>query len=96
MLRQIINGRMECKNCKKKEGEFSLGNYGYGRRNERGDRLIEFAECEQEYIMNLFIFKKKPQKNCRWRSANRATNETDYIMTSDKQKTSNVGLQRSQ
>lgn len=44
-----------------KKGELSVGNHGCEMRNERGNKLIEFAECEKMSIINSF-FKKKLQR----------------------------------
>ena len=38
-----------------------VGTLGKGNRVERGDRQIEFVECEKFYVMNLF-FKKNQKK----------------------------------
>lgn len=35
-----------------KEKELSVGDHGYRMRNGSGNRWIEFAECENMYIIN--------------------------------------------
>ena len=57
-----------------------LGKYGVGRRNERGDRLVEFAASRNLYIANT-KFQKKSKWT--WKSPDGKTlNEIDFIMTS--------------
>lgn len=67
----------------KKKCEFSLGNYGYGICNERGNRLIEFVECEWMYNMNSF-FKIKSHRKQAWHSRNGSTSKFNYILTNKK------------
>ena len=80
---KIIMGDLNARIGARKKGECSVGSHGYGARNDRGNRLVEFAECEKFFIMNSF-FKKKPQRKWTWRSANGATSEIDYILTNKK------------
>ena len=79
----IIMGDFNARIGEKRKGEVSVGNYGYDTRNDRGNRLVEFAETEQLYIMNSF-FKKKPQRKWTWRCANGAVGEIDYILANKK------------
>jgi endonuclease/exonuclease/phosphatase family metal-dependent hydrolase len=56
-----------------------MGKHGIGQRNERGDRLIEFAASRNLYIANT-RFKKKSKWT--WKSPDgKTTNEIDFIMT---------------
>ena len=58
-----------------------IGPFGSGTRNQRSDRLAEFAEAKKLYIMNSF-FKKRIGKRWTWQSPDGNTkNEIDYIMT---------------
>ncbi|XP_046966943.1 uncharacterized protein LOC124534950 [Vanessa cardui] len=55
--------------------------YGYGVRNSRGQRLIEFTLEHKLSILNTF-FLKKPNQRWTWRSPNEEhKNEIDYILT---------------
>ncbi|KAI8434265.1 hypothetical protein MSG28_012359 [Choristoneura fumiferana] len=55
--------------------------FGYGERNSRGERLIQFAHEKNLYIMNTF-FRKKSKQRWTWRSPDGVTkNELDYILT---------------
>ncbi|KAL0831750.1 hypothetical protein ABMA28_001292 [Loxostege sticticalis] len=67
-----------------------MGSFGYGKRNERGDRLIKYA-CEQKLsIMNTF-FKKKQSRRWTWISPDQKTkNEIDFIMCNKPSKITNV------
>ena len=44
-----------------------MGRYGYGDRNERGERLLEFATTHGLYICNT-RFEQKPQRKWTWAS----------------------------
>jgi len=58
-----------------------MGKFGVGERNDRGDRLLEFADSRGFKIMNTF-FKKKASRKWTWRSPNGTTkNEIDFILT---------------
>lgn len=64
--------------------ENSMGKFGIGKRNERGDRLVDFAITQRLYIMNTF-FQKKENKKWTWRSPNGVVkNVIDFIMANDK------------
>lgn len=61
--------------------EASMGPYGFGVRNERGQRLLEFLLQQKLYAMNSF-FKKAPQRNWTWSSPDGVTkNEIDFIIS---------------
>ena len=56
-------------------------NFGLGKRNARGERLIEFASYENMKIADTF-FKKKNKRRWTWRSPNdRSKNEIDYFLS---------------
>ncbi|XP_045454944.1 uncharacterized protein LOC123664445 [Melitaea cinxia] len=58
-----------------------MKNYGYGIRNIRGERLIEFAYENKLSVINTF-FKKKTRNRWTWRSPDGKTkNELDYILS---------------
>ncbi|CAH2103521.1 unnamed protein product [Euphydryas editha] len=58
-----------------------MKNYGYGIRNIRGERLIEFAYENKLSVINTF-FKKKTRDRWTWRSPDGKTkNELDYILS---------------
>ncbi|XP_073960575.1 uncharacterized protein [Choristoneura fumiferana] len=57
------------------------GKYGYGKRNVRGQRLIQYAQENNLKIINT-MFKLKPKNRWTWISPDKNTkNEIDYIMT---------------
>ncbi|XP_056641545.1 craniofacial development protein 2-like [Diorhabda sublineata] len=61
-----------------------VGQFGLGKRNERGTMLANFLEKEQLYIMNTF-FKKRPHKKWTWANPDGITkNEIDYVLTPNK------------
>ncbi|XP_037873354.1 craniofacial development protein 2-like [Bombyx mori] len=58
-----------------------LGKFGYGKRNERGEKLIEFAFEHKLSIMNTY-FKMRPNRKWTWKSPNgKVKNELDYILS---------------
>lgn len=58
-----------------------MGHFGHGQRNDRGDRLIDFAISNKLKVMNTF-FKKGKSKKWPWKSPDRQTkNEIDFILT---------------
>ena len=62
---KIITGDFNAKiRTKTKEEDFkSMGAFGIGERNERGDRLIEFAEEQNLIIVNTLFQKQKKKQN---------------------------------
>ncbi|KAK6032255.1 endonuclease/exonuclease/phosphatase family protein [Ostertagia ostertagi] len=63
------------------ETEYLIGRYGAGVRNDRGNRLIEFAEQHRFSIMNTF-FEKKTKRLWTWRSSDtRTLRQIDYVLT---------------
>ena len=60
--------------------EQCTGPHGLGSRNERGERLIRFAQENNMKIANTY-FKKKPSSRWTWQAPNgRTRNEIDYIL----------------
>lgn len=78
----MVIGDFNSKIGHQKEHEDSImGKFGYGRRSERGDILVQFALENNLSIMNSF-FKKKPNKKWTWQSPDGNTkNEVDFILT---------------
>lgn len=70
---------------KQDESEFSLGQYGIGERNDRGNFLLQFLLEHRLNAMNTF-FKKPEQRKWTWASPDGNTrNEIDFIITDKKQ-----------
>ena len=65
-----------------------MGKYGYGERNERGERLLEFASNSDLFVCNT----RFQQKDCRkwtWSSpGDRSTNMIDLVLIDKRWKTS--------
>jgi len=62
------------------EGERSVGKFGLGERNERGQDLVDLCESLQLRVGNTFLKKRKGRK-WTWKSPNGEThNEIDYIL----------------
>jgi hypothetical protein len=78
----IIMGDFNAKVGKGEEGEEdTIDQFGSGQRNDRDDRLIEFAICNKLKIMNT-LFKKSASRRWTWRSPDGKTkNEIDFILT---------------
>ncbi|PIK38496.1 endonuclease-reverse transcriptase [Apostichopus japonicus] len=63
-----------------------LGPYGYGERNERGDRLIDFCTSNNLTAAHTW-FRKRPSRKVTWTSrANNARNAIDHILVSQTMK----------
>ena len=64
---KIITGDFNAKmgSKTKEEDSKSMGVFGIGERNDRGDRLIEFAE-EHKLIIANKLFQKPQKKNTNW------------------------------
>ena len=45
----------------------AMGNYGYGKRNERGEQLLEFATSHNLFICNT-VFQQKASQKWTWES----------------------------
>lgn len=61
--------------------EYVLGNFSSGKRNENGQRLVDFAFAHNLKLMNSF-FKKKYARKWTWISPNGINkNEIDHILT---------------
>ena len=61
------------------------GKFGYGQRNERGDRLIEFCGLNDLIITNTLFKQSKDSRCWTWMSPNGIDcNQIDYIMISRK------------
>lgn len=67
-----------------------MGPFGFGTRNQRGERLIRHCRENEMFIANS-IFKRKPQQKWTWLSADQVTkNEIDFILTPNKDCVLNV------
>ena len=65
-----------------------MGRYGYGDRNERGERLLEFATIHSMYICNT-RFEQKPQRKWTWASPDGVhKNMIDLILIQQRWKSS--------
>ena len=88
----IVMGDFNAKIGEKQDNEQCIGNYGYGRRNMRGARLIEFSAANNLKITNSF-FKKSQNRKWTWESPNGATkNEIDFILCRDPDLVLDVGI----
>lgn len=53
--RTYIMGDWNSKVGFRKKGEREMGDYGYGQRNSRGERFLEFVSENEMYVMNSFF-----------------------------------------
>lgn len=76
----------------RKDGEFRIGPYGYGERNEQGDTLVDLIEERRLYHCNSFY----PKRECRkwtWRHPNgNSFSEIDHILTNRKDLVKDTGV----
>lgn len=67
-----------------------LGQYGYGTRNQRGERLLQYANEYKLSIMNTY-FKKKQSQRWTWSSPdNKIRNEVDFILSNKPELITNI------
>lgn len=65
----------------KHEEHMIMGRYGYGQRNPRGERLIQYAYENHLSVMNTY-FKKRNSRKWTWISPdNNTKNEIDFILS---------------
>ena len=74
----------------------AMGKYGYGDRNERGERLLEFSTVYNLYICNT-RFEHKPNRKWTWTSPDGIhKNRIDLILIQQRWKTSVIDCRTSQ
>lgn len=72
------------------EENLIMGKYGYGKRNERGERLIDYAREYKLAVMNTF-FKKRANQRWTWISPDhKVKNEIDFILTNNPKVINNI------
>ena len=87
-----IIGDMNAKIGKGKE-EQTVGHYGLGERNERGDRMVQFCK-ENELVVTNTFFKQHPRRVYAWQSpGDMYRNQIDYIMIKQRYKNSIKNVQ---
>ncbi|MFH4980552.1 hypothetical protein AB6A40_007261, partial [Gnathostoma spinigerum] len=88
----VVMGDFNAVVGKRKPGEYSVGNFGYGARNNRGQAVVDFCENNSLKIISTF-FKKRKGKKWTWRSPNGATrNEIDLVLGSKQTITRNIDV----
>ena len=81
----VVMGDFNAKLGRRGDDELRVGQFGCGRRNPRGQRLADFLEKEELFMMNSF-FKKPPHRKWTWMSPDGSTrNEIDFIMSTNRQ-----------
>jgi len=64
------------------------GIYGIGRRNKRGERLVQFCK-ENSLVIGNTLFKQHPRRTFTWTSSDGQTrNQIDYMLIQNRWKTS--------
>lgn len=81
-IKTFVIGDLNAKLGRRKQDENQLGEYGYGERNRRGQRLLEFASQNGFYVINSFF---QAKDKWTWISPNgKIKNEIDFILTREK------------
>ena len=79
-VRRVILGDLNSKVGPRQGTEVSVGNYGVGNRNARGQTLVDFCDFHRMKIGNTF-FKKRPSRKYTWIGPNGAVcNEIDFFI----------------
>ena len=88
----VVMGDFNAKVGARNGDELRVGPFGYGQRNHRGQRLVDFMEKEELHLMNSY-FQKRPSRRWTWMSPDGTTrNEIDFIMTTKKRIFSDVSV----
>ncbi len=88
----VVMGDFNAKLGTRGDNELRVGQFGYGQRNHRGQRLAEFLEKEDLFAMNSF-FQKPSHRKWTWMSPDGSTkNEIDFIMTTKRQMFNDVSV----
>jgi endonuclease/exonuclease/phosphatase family metal-dependent hydrolase len=75
-----VIGHFNAKVGQKEHDERAVGNFGLGERNNRGQRLVDFASRHKMRITNTF-YKKPVGRKWTWQGPNATVkNEIDYIL----------------
>lgn len=77
---KMVIGDFNARVGKHLTGDTMVGKFGFGDRNPRGDRLVEFAEKNRMFISNTF-FKKRGGRKWTWKHPNGSKSEIDFILT---------------
>lgn len=80
---KIVMGDFNAKVGKQNYVTKSVGKFASELGNARGDRLVEFAEGMNLFIMNSF-YKKKKNRKWTWKGPNGTKNEIDFILTNNR------------
>jgi len=80
---KIVMGDFNAKVEAKLSSDTKVGNFGFGKRNERGEKLLEFSEANRLFISNIF-FRKPPQRKWTWKGPNETKNEIDYVLSNNR------------
>ena len=81
---KIVMGDFNAKVGTKQSSDTKVGNFGFGKRNKRGEKLVEFSEANRLFISNIF-FKKPPQRKWTWKGPNGTKNEIDYVLSNNRE-----------
>ena len=83
----IVMGDFNAKVGNKKHKDI-IGSYGLGKRNERGERLIQFCE-EHNLVVTNTLFQQPPRRLYTWKSpGDIVRNQIDYILVSQRYRNS--------
>ena len=83
----IVMGDFNAKVGNKKHKDI-IGSYGLGKRNERGERLIQFCE-EHNLVVTNILFQHPPRRLYTWKSpGDIVRNQIDYILVSQRYRNS--------
>lgn len=92
LVQTFVLGDFNAKIGTQQHNERAIGRFGFGSRNERGERLADFCNNHRLLVLNSF-FRKSPQRKWTWRGPNGVTkNEIDYIISNDMRNISDVSV----
>lgn len=89
---QIILGDFNARVGQRLAGEERiLGNYCYGKRDKRGEMLLQFCWENNLFILNS-LFKKNTKNMWTWLSPKNRKSQIDYILTNHKENVTNFEI----
>jgi len=80
---KFVIGNFNAKAGAKQSSDTKVGNFGFGKRNKREEKLVKFSEANRLFIFNTF-FKKPTQRKWIWKGPNGTKNKIDNVLSNNR------------